>query len=90
MTKPGPPKTEPHKTPIEEVIAEVAGKIRQAERMLVGLQGEMDLVIQAGNLTQSSEKIVEVARWMTRRRTLIEVWELATNKVWHSHIVNAG
>lgn len=82
------PMPEPQKMPVEDVIRHVAALIRKAERQLMAVQDEVRHLDPAADITRTSAMMVEISKILTRRRTLIEVWEFASNAVWRSHIVN--
>lgn len=62
-------------------------KIRSTEEALLALNEEFGLLLPKANLAQINTNVVQLAQLMTRRRTLIEVWELLTRRVWSSEPV---
>lgn len=80
-------KNEPHKTSIEEILQTLDLKIRAAEKVVVRLKLDADEAI---NEVRRGKLLRDLSTWMTRRRTLIEVWEHASNVVWTSKIFERG
>lgn len=80
-------KQPPSRSSLGEVIAYTENMIQEAERRLLDMQVEFTKP-EAANVAQISGQMVMAAKWLTRRRTLIEVWEHATNQVWQSRLVN--
>lgn len=75
------------KASFEDVIRHTAALIRMSERSLVALQ-EQARQLDQDDTAKTAVMMVEIGKVLTRRRTLIEVWEYASNAVWHSPIVN--
>lgn len=65
------------------ILAELEWQIRNADRQLALLDGDLELVPMQEQRERKEIKDNK-ARLAIRRRTLIEVWEFARNKVWRS------
>ena len=65
-----------------ELAAAIAVKIYQVNRVLLTMNEQLERILPHAELPEVNRRVTEMAQSMTRRRTLIEVWEMATGKVW--------
>jgi hypothetical protein len=67
---------------LESLALTLLSKIRNNEQELRGLSESLAVEIPKASLAQINTRVVQLAQLMTRRRTLIEVWELSTGRGW--------
>lgn len=67
----------------ERILDELAHRIGVADRVLHMLDQEMEGLELTDQKTRKDLR-EKKARLLYRRRTLIEIWEFAVNRVWHS------
>lgn len=75
-----------HRTSIDEVLLYISAKIQAAEREVHRCQAATSALesMKDRSLPEFTEKVMEMTQWMSRRRTLIEIWEFSSNQVWVS------
>lgn len=66
----------------EQITLHLTVKIRNANMVLEVLSDELTGLSRHPHTFQISTKIMELAKCATRRNTLIEMWEYATNRQW--------
>jgi hypothetical protein len=66
-----------------ELSHKIAAKVQEVEAELVAISEVAGAPATQASLPLMTDTVVQMAKLMTRRRTLIECWEMATGKVWH-------
>lgn len=74
-------KQEREKRRVDELTRQVAGRISSASKKLHEARQTFELLTK-DEIMGLIKTRQEILNWLVRRQTLIEVWELATGKVW--------
>lgn len=66
----------------EQIIGHLAVKIQNTDLAMDVLADELTVLSRRPRSFEVNSKIMEMAKCATRRKTLIELWEFATNRRW--------